>query len=365
MDTGVAPVAVEIEGFVGGTRADEREKLAGDLDRDVLGVGLGFADQHGCMSGGVGIGSRTGDIERTGGAKRQRLGGVEFRVELTEAEQQERIFRRAHNRSAETRALARADGSGGIVEGVLRDANVDGGVKELGKGMEGRGPFEKFPMGDNVSRRHGDGAKMCGTAVSGALSEGVPIIEQFHADGGARDVGEHKTLLVIDGGNGQPMREERTGRIMFGAIEKVVSAGTTETGFEIERGGGAALGLGIAEPGTGQNLGKKELFLLLGAILAESIEENKVTLRQLGDGGIGGGEDLKNLRERLGGNIGSPMGAGHGQGKEPAGRKQIEFRDSLAALAITVRSLGREQCRDLAGNRERFAIRRYDMCRGN
>ena len=63
-----------------------------------------------------------------------------------------------------------------------------------------------------------------------------------------------------------------------------------------------------------------------------------MALRQLGDGRVGGGENLEDLRERLGRNVCSAMVARHGEGQQTARLEEIHFRDSLAPLAIARRT---------------------------
>lgn len=152
------------------------------------------------------------------------------------------------------------------------------------------------------------------------------------------------------------MGKERTGRIMFGAVEHIVGTGPAKTGLEIERGSGATLRLGVAKSRARQDLGKKELLLFFGAVLTESVEKNEMALRELGDGRIGGCENLKHLRECLGGDISSAMGARHGDSEKTTRRKQIEFGNGFVTFAITRGSLGREQRRNFAGDGQSLAI---------
>ena len=70
---------------------------------------------------------------------------------------------------------------------------------------------------------------------------------------------------------------------------------------------GARLRLGVAEPPARQHLAEEELLLLRRALAAQHIDVDEVALRDLGEAGVGGGQQPEDLGEGLAADVGAAV----------------------------------------------------------
>ena len=147
------------------------------------------------------------------------------------------------------------------------------------------------------------------------------------------------------------MGKQRAGGVEFLAVDDGVIALETHLGF---KGGDVlalAFGEGVAIAQALQRPAEEQFLLFLGAIKLNGADDGEVVLGDLGDGRIGGGNDLDHLGQRGIGHVRAAIGLGNINAPQAALGIFIEFGKRQKAFTVTKRGplakLRGQACRDL------------------
>ncbi|MNR06339.1 hypothetical protein D3C85_1224080 [compost metagenome] len=207
------------------------------------------------------------------------------------------------------RPRAGADEFQGILIGGAGDADVDGGMQDLGEGSDRGRALEGGLEGHQVLGPHRHVVEDHRTAAGGALAEAGPVVDHAQPRGVARYEGQVLVAVLGHHQGGHAVGVEGAGAVELAAIDAVAGAFLDQPGVAVVGGARADLGQGIAETLAGQGGGEQAAPLHLAAVHPqhfEGIEDLQLLVGQaplavaLGGTGVELGGDAPGHVEGLG-----------------------------------------------------------------
>jgi hypothetical protein len=268
-----------------------------------------------------------------------------------------RVVRGAVDSRLEPRPRARAQERDAVVQRRAGDTRVDGRVHDLAERAERRRSSAGERVVDDPRGGHPHAFQHDAPAERRALAERVPVLADLYAGRLARHVGDHDTLLRVEGEDGEPLRGERAGGVVLVAVQHVPAAAVgAQPRDPVARGLAAAFGERVAEPRAAQELGQEVLALLGAAVADHGVDEADVILGDLRDRRVGDGDQPEDLRDRGVRHAGAAGGARDAHAEEPRARELAQLLERQGPVAVARDGPGPDGGGVRRGRRDRLLV---------
>ncbi|MNZ80987.1 hypothetical protein D3C78_996420 [compost metagenome] len=354
-------MAVEAEFGEAGAAAAEFDQLAAGEQRDFRSDRPCF--RHGDGSGGDAFGIRRGGgcVEHSASAIQQRLGGVHANRQAADLVDGQRVVAGFLHSGIDPRPRAFADEHQRVLVGGAGDAGVYGGVEDLREGADSGRALEGGLERHHILGLHCHAIEQHRAAAGGALAEAGPVVDNGQPGAVVRHEGQLLHAIVVDHQGRNALRIERAGAIELAPVDAQAAAVALQAGGALVGGARADFREGVAEAFTGQHLGEQAAFLRLAAVHPQHFEGVEVVLRNLSEGGVGGGDNRYHPGQGDAGNTGTAILARHADAPQAGAAEALQFVPRQAPFAVALDGAGAELGGQGMGDVERLVVAGDDV----
>jgi hypothetical protein len=153
------------------------------------------------------------------------------------------------------------------------------------------------------------------------------------------------------------MREQRSGRIEFLAIDHEGIAVALEGRLEGADMFAFGLGEGVAQAIALQHPAEPKALLLFARRHSDCVQRREMILRQLSEVGVGGGNDSNDLCERSEGDASAAISLRHSDRPKARSREAIKLLGRQTSLTVSLSGFNPEFVGEPAGDSQGFLVR--------
>ncbi len=216
-------------------------------------------------------------------------------------------------------------------------------MQQLGhRAVQLRPPEGEVVRQDPVGR-HRYRLQSHGAAGGRALPHAVPVVDHRESGGVPGHVRHMQVVVLGTGEHRDPVGEEGAGGVVLDTGQRVRAVGAGfQAGADVLDVFRPGLRLGVAEAPPGEDLAEEELPLSRTALTGDHVDVHEVALRDLGEAGVGRGQQPEDLGEGLLAYVRSPVAGGHGDREQSGFADPVQLRAGQAAFGVPFAGGGAE-----------------------